>query len=115
MTAGWLTLIFFADGLIFIAAGVPLYQRRISPNSWYGFRVPKTMSDEGIWYDANEVMGKDLVISGAVIALAAVIIHLGCASLVTPARLAFLNLGVMSVALGATLIHGFWELSQMGD
>ena len=115
MTAGWLTLIFIADGLIFVAAGIPLFQRRIGPNRWYGFRVPKTMSDEGIWFDANETMGKDLIISGAVMILAAITIHLGCASLLRVDQLAYLNVGVMVAALGVSIIHGFWELRHLGD
>ena len=115
MTTGVLTLLFFAEGLLFVGLGLPLAMRRIPPNRWYGFRVRKTLADEGIWYDANEVTGRDLVISGAVMSLAAVTIHLGCASLLRMDQIALLNVGVMAAALGATLIHGFWELAKLGD
>ena|SRR6185295_8008969 len=115
MTPGWLTLIFCANGLLFIGLALPLYQRRIGPNRWYGFRVPKTMADEGIWFDANETMGKDLIISGGIMILAAITIHLGCASLLQIDQLAYLNVGVMVAALGASIIHGFWELRHLGD
>src|SRR5438445_9865769 len=111
MSIGILTIIFFADGLIFVGLGIPLATRRIPPNRWYGFRVPKTMAAEGIWFDANEVVGRDLAISGGIMALAAVTIHLGCASLLRMDQIAYLNVGVMAAALGATLIHGFWELN----
>ena len=63
---------FFIVGLMFIGLGVPLVQRRIPRNRWYGFRVAKTYASERVWYAANAVAGRDLIVAGAVVALTAV-------------------------------------------
>jgi uncharacterized membrane protein len=44
-------------------AGVslPLIRRWVKPNYLYGFRTPKTMSSEPIWYAANAYAGRMLL------------------------------------------------------
>lgn len=49
------SLLFAAVGLLYIALGVPLFRGQVKPNSWYGCRTTKTMSDEKIWYAVNRV------------------------------------------------------------
>ncbi|HZP81080.1 MAG TPA: SdpI family protein [Chthonomonadaceae bacterium] len=61
-------------GLLFMGLSVPLIQKRIKPNPWYGFRVPKTLSDERIWYAANAYSGVTLFLAGAAIALSALVL-----------------------------------------
>jgi uncharacterized membrane protein len=63
---------YFIEGLALFAAGVPLLQGRIPRNRWADFRTPKTLSDDGVWYEANQVAGRDLMIAGAVIMATAV-------------------------------------------
>ena len=58
-------VLFTLMGALFIALGVPLLRRKIPQNSWYGVRVGATMTNKEVWYEANEVCGKDLVIFGA--------------------------------------------------
>lgn len=41
-------LIFTAGGVFL---GIPLLRGRVRPNSWYGCRTRKTMSDEKVWDD----------------------------------------------------------------
>ncbi len=60
MMAIWLMLLFDATGLLILGLSVPLAQRRVRPNRWYGFRTPKTLSDERIWYEANAYAGRML-------------------------------------------------------
>jgi len=36
-----------------IVISIPLIQRRIRPNVWYGFRVRRTLEDPKVWYAAN--------------------------------------------------------------
>jgi uncharacterized membrane protein len=62
---------YLLTGLLFMALSIPLIQRRVKPNPWYGFRVPKTLRDERIWYKANAYSGVLMFLSGAVTALAA--------------------------------------------
>lgn len=57
-------LIFTAVGLLSVGLGVPLLRGRVRPNSWYGCRTEKTLSDEEVWYAVNRVTGRDLVACG---------------------------------------------------
>ncbi len=51
-------------GALFIALGVPLLRRKIPQNSWYGVRVGATMTNKEVWYEANEICGRDLIVFG---------------------------------------------------
>jgi hypothetical protein len=42
-------LLWLFAGIGLIAAGYPLMIRRVPPNYWYGFRVPKTLRDPYVW------------------------------------------------------------------
>jgi uncharacterized membrane protein len=59
-------------GLLLSLLGWPLAARRIAPNRWYGLRVPATFADTRVWYDANALAGRDMVILGAVVFVAAI-------------------------------------------
>src|SRR5512132_581922 len=67
MTLGprFLIVICFASGLLLIAAGIPLWLRRVSRNALYGVRFASTLSDDRIWYAINARCGRDLVAIGA--------------------------------------------------
>ncbi len=44
MAALWFPLAAYVGcGVLFIAIAIPLVQRRIPPNQWYGFRVERTV------------------------------------------------------------------------
>ncbi len=64
-------LIFVASGLFQVAIAIPMVQRRVPRNLFYGFRTRKTMRDERTWYAANEYCGRQLVLGGAVQCLGA--------------------------------------------
>jgi uncharacterized membrane protein len=59
-------LMFFAAGLLVTGLGIPLKQRRVAPNPWYGLRLPATAASESVWYDANEATGRDFVRLGII-------------------------------------------------
>lgn len=52
-----LILMLLAHAALF-AVSVPLARRRIRPNALYGFRTPKTLSSERVWYDSNAYFGR---------------------------------------------------------
>jgi len=56
--------IFICAGVAFTALGIPLLRGRVSPNTTYGLRTAKTLSDERVWYAVNRVCGKDLALAG---------------------------------------------------
>ena len=61
-------------GLLVAGLAIPMILRKVPPNPWYGFRWPKTRRNPDIWYTANEYAGKLMVIAGAVITLASVVL-----------------------------------------
>ncbi len=72
-----MVLLFCLVGLIFIGLSIPLIQRKIRPNAFYGLRVAETLENEIVWYEANARSGKDLlwlgvgtiIVSGGLFAL----------------------------------------------
>jgi uncharacterized membrane protein len=55
-----------ATGIVLIAAGIPLYLRRVPPNLFYGARFASALRDEEVWYELNARAGRDLVVVGAI-------------------------------------------------
>jgi uncharacterized membrane protein len=92
-------LMFLAAGLLVTLLGIPLMQRRIAPNPWYGLRLPATAASESVWYDANEAMGRDFVRLGIVqlfIAATALI-----ASIPQPI---YVGANLVAIVLGALIV-----------
>lgn len=67
-------LIFSGVGAVFIGLGIPLFQKRVPPNSWYGCRTAKSLSDEGIWYAVNRTTGQDMILAGILIIISSLIV-----------------------------------------
>jgi uncharacterized membrane protein len=66
----WLFLALYAGtGLLLAALAVPLIRRRVPPNAFYGLRIPETLADDEVWYEANARSGRDLLRAGLGIAL----------------------------------------------
>lgn len=55
--------IHIVSGLLLAVLAVPLILQRIPPNGLYGFRVPKTLGNETIWYAVNRHFGKRMLIA----------------------------------------------------
>ncbi|MBC7230880.1 MAG: hypothetical protein H5T74_10890 [Actinobacteria bacterium] len=51
--------------LLFMGLGLPLANRRVPPNRWYGYRVSRYQyEDEEIWYVINARGGTHTVLAG---------------------------------------------------
>ena len=61
-----LMTLFFATGLLLCALAIPLIREQIPRNPWYGFRVPKTLASDEVWYPANRHMGGWLLLCGVI-------------------------------------------------
>ena len=73
------SLLFSAVGLLLIGLGWPLARRRVGPNRWYGLRLPATFADAHVWYEANAVAGRDMMLVGSAVGGAALGLPLaGC-------------------------------------
>ncbi len=68
-----LVVMFVGTGLLLAALAIPLIQRRIRPNGWYGFRTPSTLRDPELWYDANAYTGRLLLVYGVVVVISAIL------------------------------------------
>jgi uncharacterized membrane protein len=98
-------------GIMFMLISLPAIFGLVPPNSWYGFRVAKTFSDERIWYAANRVSGMSLLIAGLTIVAGTFI----TARLVRwdsrrANRICFL---IFLLSLLAALAYSFWALDRM--
>ena len=69
-----IAILFVLTSLLLIGVSVPLIQRRVRPNPWYGFRTPKTLESETVWYAANEFSGRMLLRAGVVTLIAALVL-----------------------------------------
>lgn len=69
-------VLFILTGVAIIGFCIPLIRRRIKPNSWYGFRVRRTLKDPDVWYPANEYAARRTIWVGAATILAAIIFYL---------------------------------------
>ena len=67
---------FVAVGAHFAALAVPLLRRRIKPNPWYGFRVPRTLDNPDRWYAVNAYAARFLLWGGIATAIAAPLLAL---------------------------------------
>jgi uncharacterized membrane protein len=76
---------------MFVAAGVPLWMRKVPPNPIYGLRIPATEENLDVWYEANAYLGRDLVVVGA-------------GSLVVTIALAFTPLDPPTVKLASGIV-----------
>ena len=63
---------YFIAGFVLFAVGVPFLRGWIPRNRLSGFRTSKTLSNDRVWYEANRVAGRDLMIAGAVVMATAV-------------------------------------------
>ena len=61
-------------GLLITAVSIPLIFGKVKPNQWYGFRMPKTLSNPDTWYKANRYMAKNLCFAGIFITVMSIIL-----------------------------------------
>lgn len=99
-------------GILFIILSIPVILKMVKPNRWYGFRTPKTLSNERIWYRANYVFGWDLAGAGAVIILAGFMMS-DIATHFPDVPAQRLKAVVMVAPLAAAILHTFWVLRRL--
>ena len=70
----WSIVLFAGIGLLMVILAIPMILGKVTPNSVYGFRTKKTLSDPEIWYPANAYAGKWLLAWGVVMMVAALLL-----------------------------------------
>lgn len=99
-------------GITLVAMSFPMAMQKIKPNGWYGFRTPKTLSNETIWYEANRVAGIDLLLAGWLTVIASVALFLFSGFLSEKQTIITL-ITVTMVSLWAAVIHSFMVLRRL--
>ena len=74
MNAGQTVLLatYLLTSAVLIGSGIPLMLRKVGRNKLFGLRTKLTMSDDEIWFAANQVAGRWLIITGIGTAISAV-------------------------------------------
>jgi len=105
MTA--LLALFVAEGLLLAVLSVPLILGKIGPNSWYGFRVRRTLDDPALWYPVNAFAAKTLLAVGLGTSLAAVVLYNvpGISLVVYASAMAVVVLAGLAVSIIASFIY----------
>ena len=67
--------LFWLVGLLFVGLAIPLVRRKVRPNQLYGLRVPATLENEAVWYEANARSGRDLLWLGIGVIVASSVLY----------------------------------------
>lgn len=86
--------------------------RKVPPNSFYGGRNRKTLSDPKIWYEANHISGKDLCIGGLIIFLSSLAMLILGRQVETNHAVAALLI-ILLLAVGGAAWHGLITIKRM--
>lgn len=100
--------VFVFSGGLLIALGVPLMNRRVPPNAWWGLRIPATFADEEVWYEANAASGRDAVRFGIVLVAGALVLPLLG---IGPEAYALIMIVLTLVVVIAMVVRG-WTLAN---
>lgn len=106
------SILFAVVGLVLIGISIPLILRKVPPNSFYGCRTRKTLSDPKIWYEANHISGRDFCLSGAIVLVAAMLMLLFGQNLNINFAVVTLLIVLLLSMLGVVL-HGVVTLKRM--
>jgi uncharacterized membrane protein len=99
-------------GLLLAGIAVPFIRRRIPPNALAGFRTGRTLADPRVWYEANRIMGWDLLWCGALILASSAATFL-LRHAVPFDRLVLANTFVLMAGVAWMVGHGLWRLSKL--
>ena len=103
---------YFIAGFVSFAVGVPFLRGWVPRNRLAGFRTPKTLSNDRVWYEANRVAGRDMLIAGLVVMATAVVSAL-LAQQIPGLTLEKINKLVCIGALLIATLHSFIALRRM--
>ena len=101
------------SGLLMMGVSIPLIQRKVRPNPWYGMRTRKTLSHPDIWYPANEYCGVMLLIAGGLMAASAVLLLF--IPFLSVDKYAVLTLVVTIIVLVWAMYNSFRFLKKMPE
>lgn len=107
-----LVLTFLFEGALFALVSLPLIRGRVPRNPLYGFRTPKTLSSDDIWYPANRYAGRALFRAGLA-TLAGSLVLLPFAARLSVDAVAYVGLALTLLPLGVALYGIFRYLNRL--
>ena len=102
--------LYLCGGTLLALLGIPLIRRKVPPNPWYGFRVPRTLSDAAVWYPANRYAGGWMLVTGLGWVAAATVGYLLPVGFVS---YALACAGVLLVILAIGMVQSFRYLRRL--
>ena len=105
-------LIIGPEGIVFIVLGLPLFQQRVLPNSWYGCRTTKSLSDKKIWYAVNRVTGKYMIVTGILVIISALVVFIFGAGM-NPTYAAIILLAILVCATIGVVVNSIRTLKHL--
>jgi hypothetical protein len=106
-------LTFLGSGLLLTALSIPLIRGRVRPNTWYGFRVRRTLEDPAIWYPANRYAAKWML--GVALAFTTVAAALYAAPGLDLVRYALICAAVLLTGIALAVVQSFRYLRTLGE
>ncbi len=95
--------------IVNILISLPLVMRIVPQNRLYGFRTRRTLSDERVWYEANYIGGKYLIIASVLALIARAVIFEFLDTAIAP----FVSMGVLLVLITLSLIASMAQLRSI--
>ncbi|MBS1792478.1 MAG: SdpI family protein [Acidobacteria bacterium] len=99
-------------GLLVTALAIPLAKGKINRNQWYGFRTPRTLSSDEIWFPANRLAGGNMIVAGVLVMITAVTLFFLKGLLPVPATVLTMA-SVTFLAIVASVVKSFLALRKM--
>ena len=107
----FLLVLYLIEGMLFIGLSIPLIRGAVAPNSWYGFRVKRTLENPSVWYAVNRYAAFHLLGLGIAMMISAFALYwIPNVGFVT---YALACLTVTLVGLGVLLVRSFRRLRQL--
>ncbi|MBX7169966.1 MAG: SdpI family protein [Pyrinomonadaceae bacterium] len=60
--------------IVLILVNIPLYQGKIKRNNWYGFRTPRTLASDEVWYPVNKEAGLNFIIASVITLITSIVL-----------------------------------------
>lgn len=102
-------LILFVVPLIVLALAIPMILQKVPRNYFYGFRTPRTLSSDRVWYRANRASGIAMACASIVWLIAGLIVPLAVEPEVARHRVLLIGLTALGVALAASFL-ALWRI-----
>ena len=99
-------------GILYIIIGVPLLFEKVKPNWLYGFRLPKTLSNDEIWYKSNKYVGREFIVAGIVVVFGSLFLLVFKSSF-SIIEITWMGASLLTIPLIVVLIKGVIYLKKL--